>query len=637
MAHDQTFAPVAITGMHRSGTSMITRALHDSGLHLIGSEASELIDAAEDNPEGFWENKAIVACNDELLEATGGSWDNPPDFPPHAVDDPRVADIAAASTAAITALNVHDHWGFKDPRVCLTAAYWLDLVPDLRFIVCVRHPLEVALSLKRRNQNSYSLGLALWERYYATVLDLLPPERVLVTHYDTFFTDPAGEIARLCAFADLTPAPPRVRTDLRHHTIGVGLADAGASPSLPRAVRAPVPRSGRTGRTGPRLGRRSGAAPRARRRGRGPPRRTTPGRDRSPRGTRGGVAGRARGRPGSAPGDEPRAARTHQRDGERASSADPRSRSMGRNRAQGGGRRPARTADDQRDGRSYGEGHRRDRRSHPQDRDPTRDRDRPRRGWAYQEGGPPVEHQGGARHPQVRHPSGTARRPHGTSHRRTGRARVGEAIAAARPAPDASGPQSGARRYQRARPDRRARRAQTRAAGARRREATAGSRATDAPAHAHPVPRRPQGSGPSGKEGDTTTPAARAAVRDARVARRGTASGPPRARRGRAQTQGRARAERPRAAALEGAVRGNGRGGRSRRRALARRHARQSQGGTRRACHACHVVPRHAQGRAVRRRSVAHCPPGGAALRRASVPCSPGGLGSVVPAASRVA
>jgi hypothetical protein len=40
VAHDQPFAPIAITGMHRSGTSMVTRALHDSGLHLIGSEAS---------------------------------------------------------------------------------------------------------------------------------------------------------------------------------------------------------------------------------------------------------------------------------------------------------------------------------------------------------------------------------------------------------------------------------------------------------------------------------------------------------------------------------------------------------------------------------------------------------------------
>ena len=224
--------PIAITGMHRSGTSMITRALHDSGLHLIGSGAEALIEAAEDNPEGFWENKAIVACNDELLEATGGSWDNPPDLPPQGLDDPRVAHVADASTAAVAALSEHEHWGFKDPRTCLTARYWLDLVPDLHFIVCVRDPLEVALSLKRRNQNSYSLGLSLWERYYATVLDQVPRERRIVTHYDTFFVDAAGEIARLCAFAGLTPTTPRVRDDLRHHTIDVGLADAGASPSL---------------------------------------------------------------------------------------------------------------------------------------------------------------------------------------------------------------------------------------------------------------------------------------------------------------------------------------------------------------------------------------------------------------------
>ena len=232
MTSNTAETPIAITGMHRSGTSMITRVLHDSGLHLIGSGAEALIEAAEDNPEGFWENKAIVACNDELLEATGGAWDNPPDLPPQGLDDSRVVHVAEASTAAVAALSEHAHWGFKDPRTCLTARYWLDLVPDLRFIVCVRHPLEVALSLKRRNQNSYSLGLALWERYYASVLDQVPAERRIVTHYDTFFVDPGGEIARLCAFAGLEPAPPRIREDLRHHVIDVSLANAGASPTL---------------------------------------------------------------------------------------------------------------------------------------------------------------------------------------------------------------------------------------------------------------------------------------------------------------------------------------------------------------------------------------------------------------------
>jgi Sulfotransferase family len=208
---------------------MITRALHDSGLHLVGTGADELIEAADDNPEGFWENKAIRDCNDDLLEATGGAWDNPPVLPPVAADDPRVAHLADASATALAALREHESWGFKDPRVCLTAAYWLDLEPELRFVVCVRHPLEVALSLKRRNQNSYSLGLALWERYYATVLDQVPVERRIVSHYDTFFVDPEGEMARLCAFAGLDPAPPRVRRDLRHHTMGADLGDAGVS------------------------------------------------------------------------------------------------------------------------------------------------------------------------------------------------------------------------------------------------------------------------------------------------------------------------------------------------------------------------------------------------------------------------
>ena len=208
---------------------MITRALHDSGLHLVGTSAEELIEAADDNPEGFWENKAIRDCNDELLEATGGAWDNPPVLPPAGVDDPRVTHLADAATAALAALRQHDHWGFKDPRTCLTASYWLDLEPELRFVICVRHPIEVAMSLRRRNQNSYSLGLSLWERYYATVLDQVPPERRVVSHYDTFFVDPEAEMARLCAFAGLEPAAPRVLPDLRHHSTGIDLGDAGVS------------------------------------------------------------------------------------------------------------------------------------------------------------------------------------------------------------------------------------------------------------------------------------------------------------------------------------------------------------------------------------------------------------------------
>ena len=100
--------------------------------------------------------------------------------------------MTEAAIAALAGLRNDDHWGFKDPRSCLTMrSSGSGLEPQLRFVLCVRHPLEVALSLKRRNQNSYSLGLSLWERYYATVLESgHAAERRIVTHYDTFFRRP---------------------------------------------------------------------------------------------------------------------------------------------------------------------------------------------------------------------------------------------------------------------------------------------------------------------------------------------------------------------------------------------------------------------------------------------------------------
>ena len=67
---------VCIAGAHRSGTSMLTRLLHRCGLDL-GPE-SDLMPAAADNSDGFWENLRFVQLNDEILNAVGAAWDLPP-------------------------------------------------------------------------------------------------------------------------------------------------------------------------------------------------------------------------------------------------------------------------------------------------------------------------------------------------------------------------------------------------------------------------------------------------------------------------------------------------------------------------------------------------------------------------------
>ena len=96
-----------------------------------------------------------------------------------AVDDPRVEDLPKRARDLVSELAIVPHWGWKDPRASLTIRFWLDLIPDLRVILCVRHPLEVALSLKRRNNTSYAHGLSLWHTYYETVLEEVDEEHLL--------------------------------------------------------------------------------------------------------------------------------------------------------------------------------------------------------------------------------------------------------------------------------------------------------------------------------------------------------------------------------------------------------------------------------------------------------------------------
>ena len=68
--------PICIAGMHRSGTSMLTRLLHLCGLDL--GPADRLLQPAPDNPEGFWESLPFVELNKQLLATLGGAWHTPP-------------------------------------------------------------------------------------------------------------------------------------------------------------------------------------------------------------------------------------------------------------------------------------------------------------------------------------------------------------------------------------------------------------------------------------------------------------------------------------------------------------------------------------------------------------------------------
>lgn len=66
---------VCITGMHRSGTSLVTNLLRLCGLYL--GDEQDLMPATPDNQRGYWENRKFSDLNDEILAALGGTWDLP--------------------------------------------------------------------------------------------------------------------------------------------------------------------------------------------------------------------------------------------------------------------------------------------------------------------------------------------------------------------------------------------------------------------------------------------------------------------------------------------------------------------------------------------------------------------------------
>ena len=175
-------APVCITGMHRSGTSMLALLLRACGLDL--GDRRHFAPVNPDNRLGFAEDLRFVILNDRLLARAGGAWDRPPDparigrgLPGlfHRGEARRLLRHRAAHHRA-----TGHPWGWKDPRMALTMPFWLPLVPDLKVIICLRHPAEVARSLAGRTYGRSDDGEALWLEYNRRLLNAVPQDRRLI-------------------------------------------------------------------------------------------------------------------------------------------------------------------------------------------------------------------------------------------------------------------------------------------------------------------------------------------------------------------------------------------------------------------------------------------------------------------------
>lgn len=221
---DQTV--VCVLGMHRSGTSVAARMLNLLGASL--GPAHQLVGPADDNPSGFWEHRPIVRLNDEILARLGGNCVRLPAFPAGWECAPELDDLRARAHAILRAgFAGEKFWAWKDPRTCLTLPFWQRLLPPMRYVICVRGPAQVALSLERRSGMPRERALYLWLAYvrYALQHTAGRPRRFVC--YDSIVDELPDELRRLAGFVGVPeraelpdvrePVARFIDGKLRHH------------------------------------------------------------------------------------------------------------------------------------------------------------------------------------------------------------------------------------------------------------------------------------------------------------------------------------------------------------------------------------------------------------------------------------
>ena len=215
---------ICLVGMHRSGTSMIARLLNICGLELGPSD--QLLKADRANPLGHFEHRGFLDIDRKLLKYFHASWHNPPDLPASWETDPGLLPLLRRARALAANFSEKKPWGWKEPRASLFLPFWRQAVPDMKFLFCLRNPLEVAESLQKRNRIAIEHGAWLWYLYTLTSLRDTQGCPRHFSFFDDYFACRDEEVARVldfCGLANFNDAAvlgSAIEGELRHHQGG---------------------------------------------------------------------------------------------------------------------------------------------------------------------------------------------------------------------------------------------------------------------------------------------------------------------------------------------------------------------------------------------------------------------------------
>jgi len=235
---------ICVLGSYRSGTSLTTRILNLLGVRL-GSE-DLLRRPASDNPKGFWEHEQIKELNDQILSRLGGNKFNPPTFPPRWEESPEFETLNRQARSVIKReFDASTVWGWKDPATCLTLPFWKRLLPTMRYVICLRNPLDVARSLQQWGF-TFIEGMRLCLFYMHSALQNTAGEQRRAVFYEDLLERWQDDLHRISLFIGLSERVEQVQVRgavgnfidkrLQHHCTSLNSPSDDDGYGLPESI-----------------------------------------------------------------------------------------------------------------------------------------------------------------------------------------------------------------------------------------------------------------------------------------------------------------------------------------------------------------------------------------------------------------
>jgi hypothetical protein len=235
---------LVVLGMHRSGTSAMTRTLSLCGATL----PAEIMPPSAGNLTGHWEPRRVARFNDRLLHAADSSWD---DFfhPAGVSSDPAALTEAIAGARDLLRQDYADGdvIVLKEPRINRLLHVWRPALEAEGFapayVIMVRDPGEVAASLLQRNAMPESKGVLLWVAHMLDAERGTRGARRIFVEFDRLLEDPQAVIDRIAAATGVglsareEGAAAGISEFLQPHLKSSATADFRNSPLFAPAVR----------------------------------------------------------------------------------------------------------------------------------------------------------------------------------------------------------------------------------------------------------------------------------------------------------------------------------------------------------------------------------------------------------------